>query len=460
MNNTDEILKKILLNMKYDPKKSLKEQTSVSTSVKKSNPGNYDLTTRKLISCIDGTDYVSPNITILEKFEPLNSQEWTDWQTKLVSENKRNQLTACKYQATIKIQQKRTQLSYDDEVIDCINFSYQAYNNKPNFCATHFSLYVKSLDDGSDDVKKFFKEVYLTVDDWFLGEYRKYQQNNNYLTKEPYEIINNKSYKIWDGKYYKPITLSSVIEDEKDLDIKSQQFYNKVDVETFLPLTNAEKGQFNDIPFTKDDEFKNSGKYICKKSDTSMVNLRTSNEVNTDTGIFDPTDNYINWTGDEIIGEYIGEKWGHIQYATGSAFGGTTPNAKLDKWMKSLNNNDVIEIYKSVGGSVPEGKIQSAKSNLPGLLNSVIDNKPAIELIPEKYRNDIIKFGVSHKWYHVKFLKPYKDQTDNDTYKDGWVRSDNTQFCLPASDKKSETNYRLEYLKRIPMKPFADPGVM
>lgn len=460
MNNNEDILKRILLNMKYDPKKSLKEQTSVSTNAKKSNPGNYDLTTRKLISCIDGTDYVSPNITIFEKFEPLNSQQWTDWQTKLVSENKQNQLTACKYQATIKIQQKRTQLSYDDEVIDCVNFSYQAYNNKPNFCGTHFSLYEKSLDDNSEDYKKFFKEVYLTVDDWFLGEYRKYQQNNSYQTKEPYEILNKKSYKIWNGKYYKPITLSSVIVGEKELDVTSQQIYGKVDVESFLPLTNAEKGQFEDIPLTKNDEFKNSGKYICKKPDAPMVNLRTSNEVNTDTGIFDPIDNYINWTGDEIIGEYIGEKWSYIQAVKGSELGGATENPKLKKFLRTLNDNDIIEIYKSLGGSVPKDQIKKARYNLGGLLNSVKDNKPVIELIPEKYRNDIIKFGVSHKWYHVKFLKPYKDQTDNDTYKDGWVRSDNTQFCLPSSDKNSQTNYRLEYLKRVPMKPFADPGVM
>ena len=460
MNNNEDILKRILLNMKYDPKKSLKEQTSVSTNAKKSNPGNYDLTTRKLISCIDGTDYVSPNITIFEKFEPLNSQQWTDWQTKLVSENKQNQLTACKYQATIKIQQKRTQLSYDDEVIDCINFSYQAYNNKPNFCGTHFSLYEKSLDDNSEDYKKFFKEVYLTVDDWFLAEYRKYQQNNSYQTKEPYEILNKKSYKIWDGKYYKPITLSSVIVGEKDLDVTSQQIYNKVDVETFLPLTNSEKSQFEDIPLTKNDEFKNSGKYICKKPDTPMVNLRTSNEVNTDTGIFDPTDNYINWTGDEIIGEYIGEKWSYIKSVTGSELGGATENPKLSKFLRTLNDNDIVEIYKSLGWSVPKDQIKKYRSMIVVLLNSIPNPKPVIELIPEKYRNDIIKFGLSHKWYHVKFLKPYKDQTDNDTYKDGWVRSDNAQFCLPSSDKNSQTNYRLEYLKRIPMKPFADPGVM
>jgi hypothetical protein len=463
MNNAEDILKKILLNMKYDPKKTIKEQSSISDNTKKSDPGNYSLDERKLISCVDGSEYVSPYITILSKFEPNTSQSWTDWNTNLLSENKPNALTACKYQSTIKVQQKRTELSYDDEVVDCINLSYQSFNNKPMFCATHFSFYDKSLDDGSDNVKRMFREIFLTAESWFLSEYRKYQENNNYKTREPYEtsfIV--KSYNVWNGKSYEPFTLSSINDNEKDINVERKQMSVDVDVDQhFLPLTNAEKGQFKDIPLTKNDEFKNSGKYICKNSDKSMVNLRTSAAVNTDTGFFDPADNYINWTGDEIIGEYLGEKWSYIQYATGSEFGGTTPNAKLAKWMKSLNDNDVIEIYKSLGGSVPEGKMQNARSSLSGILNSVDGNKkPALDVIPKKYRDSIVKFDVSHKWYHVKFLKPYKDQTDNDTYDNGWVRSDNVNFCLPTTDKNSQTNYRLEYLKRLPMKPFKDPAVL
>ena len=223
-------------------------------------------------------------------------------------------------------------------------------------------------------------------------------------------------------------------------------------------MTNAEKGQFNDISLTKNDKFKNSGKYICKNSDKPMVNLRTSNEVNTDTGFFDPSDNYINWSGDEIIGEYLGEKWSYIEWGTGSLMGGTTLNEKLEKWKKSLTDSDIQEIYKSLGGNVPEGKMQSARSNLSSILNGTNDDEiQGLSVIPKKYQDSIVKFNVSHKWYHVKFSKPYKDQTDDNTYDNGWVRSDNVDFCLPTTDKNAQTNYRLEYIKRLPIKPFKDP---
>ena len=458
MNNAEDILKKILLNMRYDPKKTIKEQSSISNNTKKSDPGNYSLEGRKFISCVDGSEYVSPNITIYEKHEPYTSQKWMDWNNRLLSENKPNALTACKYQSTIKVQQKRTTLSYDDEVINCINFSYQSFNNKPMFCAKHFSLLV--LEDGSDNIKENdFKDVWLTSEDWFTSEYKKYTEDNSYQTKEPFEtLFYVKSYNEWNGKKYTPFVMTSIIDGEKGVNIEKIATGNLFAEEKFLPLTNAEKGQFNDISLTKNDKFKNSGKYICKNSDKPMVNLRTSNEVNTDTGFFDPSDNYINWSGDEIIGEYLGEKWSYIEWGTGSLMGGTTLNEKLEKWKKSLTDSDIQEIYKSLGGNVPEGKMQSARSNLSSILNGTNDDEiQGLSVIPKKYQDSIVKFNVSHKWYHVKFSKPYKDQTDDNTYDNGWVRSDNVDFCLPTTDKNAQTNYRLEYIKRLPIKPFKDP---
>ncbi len=493
MNNADDILKKILLNMRYDPKKTIKEQSSISEDAKKSDPGNPSLDEHKVISCLDGTEYVSPTLNVVTKFEPMTSQAWTDWQTRLVAENKENDLTACKYQATIKVQQKRTELSYDDEVLDCINFMYQLHNNKPMFCAIHFSMFDIEYFDGPLDYQKLLdylipkpktkgkgvikieimtieekkkydeanRQIYLFTASWFKREYKKYQENNSYLTKEPYETETERNYSVWRGTYYAPFVMDSIIEGEKDLTITnnakgSAEINND---QHFLPLTNAEKWQLNDNPLTKKNEFKNGGKYICKNRDKSMVNLRTSAEVNTDTGFFDPTDNYINWSGDEIIGEYLGEKWSYIQYGTSSLLGGVIPNEKVEKWKKSLNDNDVIEIWKSLGGSVPEGDIQRARYTLLGILNSVVDGKPTLDMIPKKYRDSIVKFDVSHKWYQVKFLKPYKDQTDGQTYDNGWVRTDNVNFCLPSTDKDPQTNYLSEQFKRIPMKALQDPPI-
>jgi len=454
--------------MKYDPKKTIKEQSSISDNTKKSDPGNYSLDERKLISCVDGSEYVSPYITILSKFEPNTSQSWTDWNTNLLSENKPNALTACKYQSTIKVQQKRTELSYDDEVVDCINLSYQSFNNKPMFCATHFSFYDKSLDDGSDNVKKMFREIFLTAEDWFLGEYRKYQENNNYKTREPYEtsfIV--KAYNVWNGKSYEPFTLSSINDNEKDINVERKQMSVDVDVDQhFLPLTNAEKGQFKDIPLTKNDEFKNSGKYICKNSDKSMVNLRTSAEVNTDTGFFDPADNYINWSGDEIIGKYISEVKQKPYYTidTHTLFGSELSEQDYRKWYQHIlriNPSNLPEFTKTMvqraGGGYSIKDMFTKSTDYNEVTWDLVMSPNFKDLMPKEIYNKLPGSRFEQTWYKVEFLKPYKDQTDGQTYNNGWVRSDNVNFCLPPTDKNSQTNYRLEYLKRLPMKPFKDP---
>lgn len=459
--------------MRYDPKKTIKEQSSISNNTKKSDPGNYSLDERKLISCVDGSEYVSPNITIVNKFEPSTSQEWTDWNTRKLSENKPNALTACKYQATIKVQQKRTEFSYDDEVINCINFSYQSYNNKPMFCAIQFSVYDKSLDDGSAktqaDVKKLFKEVFLTSDDWFRYEYGKYQQNNNYYTREPYETsFMVKNYNVWDGTRYTPFVMTSIIDGEKGINIDREKTSVSVDVDQhFLPLTNAEKGQFNDIPLTKNDEFKNSGKYICKNSDKSMVNLRTSSEVNTDTGLFDPTDNYINWSGDEIIGKYMSEVKQKPYYSidTHTLFGSELSEQDYRKWYQHIlriNPSNLPEFTKTMvqragGGGFSIKDMFTKSTDYNEVTWDLVMSPNFKDLMPKEIYNKLPGSRFEQTWYKVEFLKPYKDQTDGQTYDNGWVRSDNVNFCLPPTDKDSQTNYRMEYFKRLPMKPFKDP---
>jgi hypothetical protein len=81
------------------------------------------------------------------------------------------------------------------------------------------------------------------------------------------------------------------------------------------------------------------------------------------------------------------------------------------------------------------------------------------DLMPKEIYDKLPGSRFEQTWYQVEFLKPYKDQTDGQTYNNGWVRSDNVNFCLPTTDKNSQTNYRLEYFKRIPMKALQDPPI-
>ena len=507
MNNGDDILKKILLNMRYDPKKTIKEQSSISNNAKKSDPGNPSLDEHKVISCLDGTEYVYPNLNVITKFEPVTSQAWTDMQTRLVDENKENDLTACKYQATIKVQQKRTELSYDDEVLDCINYMYQLYNNKPMFCATHFSMFdieqydgpldfpklldyltpkpkpktkgigsieVGDVNDVNDeDMKKVnaaTKQIYLFTTQWFKREYKKYQQNNSYLTREPYETETERTYKVWRETYYAPFVMDSIIDGEKDITITQASGSAEINNDQhFLPLTNAEKGQFNDIPLTKDDKFKNSGKYICKNRDKSMVNLRTSAEVNTDTGFFDPTDNYINWSGDEMIGEYMSEvkQKSYYNLEAHSLFGSELSEQDYRKWYQhilTINPSNFPEFTRKM-----VERADGAGYSIKDMFTKITDYNDYTwdlimapnfkDLMPKEIYDKLPGSRFEQTWYRVKLLKLYKDQTDGQTYDNAWVRSDNVNFCLPPKDTNSQTNYRLEYFKRIPMKALQDPPI-
>ena len=82
------------------------------------------------------------------------------------------------------------------------------------------------------------------------------------------------------------------------------------------------------------------------------------------------------------------------------------------------------------------------------------------DLMPKEIYDKLPGSRFEQTWYRVKLLKLYKDQTDGQTYDNAWVRSDNVNFCLPPKDdKNSQTNYRLEYFKRIPMKALQDPPI-
>jgi hypothetical protein len=517
MNNTEELLKRVLLNMKYDSRKTLSEQImgdEVTVSAKSSSnskqtirsfEGNPELKNRKIIDCKTGQQYISSNFTIESSFTPTSATEWFNSQNKLVEENKVNSLSACKYYVTILVdQQKRgvgdysnitppdpfknnlspdefeTQnnqftnklktINYDDKVNECITSSFAAYNSKPVGCTTIFRYFSKYLEDQGN--KDPFISVNYMKDSWFLTEYKKWEQNKDYTPKAPFLMDETAKYwSVYNGKRENVINIGDFnLDTSKDnLTQVSSNASDEFDITNELPLTNDEKMQMMDTPIDSSGEFK-GGKYICKKPNVQFVNLRTGPGVNEDSGYFDPTDNFINWGGDEIVGKYITKQnQTPAKQQSSGTLGGTYKDESLVKFYKNLTNNDIKNIISHLEKKGMANKIfwkdttikdaLSKKNTREGVLSMLVGSPNNKELLPEDVYKKLPGKFKSYTWYKVEFLKPVYDSHEGDSYKEGWVRSDNVKFCEKTTNANSETNYNNELLKRVPIKPLKDPMV-
>jgi hypothetical protein len=500
MKNADEILKKILLNMRYDSSKSLKEQSmedevvvsAKSNSNKKINrtfEGNPVLENRIVIDCKTGQQYVSTNFSIETSFTPLSGTEWFNWQNKLVEENKVNSLTACKYYVTILVdQQKRgvgnyknitppntfkdnlNPINYDEKVNECILSSYAAYNAKPKNCSTSIRYFSKNLESQGNNNP--FINVNYMKDSWFLTEYKKWEQNNDYTPKAPFLMDQTSKYwSVSNGKRENIINIGDfkLDTDKSNLTQSSSNGSSEFDISNELPLTNDEKTEMFNTPIDSNGEFK-GGEYICKKPNTQFVNLRTGPGVNEDSGYFDPTDNFINWGGDEIVGKYITKKRQNPASTQSSGMiGGVYVDEDLKKFIKSITNQDIKDIishletkgiankkYSDLDNLTIKDVIKRNKDYAVKMLSTTNTNQ---ENLPKKIYDRLPGKFKTYLWYKVEFLKPVYDAHEGDTYKNGWVREDNVKFCEKTTNDNSETNYTNELLKRVPIKPLKDPNV-
>lgn len=491
MKNADELLKRILLNMRYDSSKTLNEQSigdEVTVTAKKTNyfdispklkttEGNTELDNRKVIDCKTGEQYISNNFTIEITFKPLSTSEWVEMQNGLLKENKVNSLTACKYYSTILVDhQKRgvgdylnksqTNITdYDKKVEECITASFAAYNAKPDGCSNIIKYFSKSLENQGN--KDPFIKIQYMMDSWFLTEYKKWGQDKDYTPKSPSLMSQTaKYYTIRNGKRDSVVNIEDFKLDSSE-DNLTQGLSNassEFDLSTELPLTNDEKMEMFNTPIDRNGEFK-GGNYICKKPNVQFVNLRTGPGVNEDTGIFDPTDNYINWGGDEIVGKFITQK----RQTPASV----NVEEKLKKFIGSLTKSDIKNILKHLENKgwaneklYPTAKTtikQDLLSNNSGIINfalsTIIKSPKNKELLPPEIYKKLPGTQKQYLWYKVEFLKPIYDAHEGDTYKEGWVREDNVKFCEKTTDPNSETNYNNELLKRVPIKPLKDPTV-
>lgn len=500
MNNTEDILKRILLSMKYDSSKTLSEQPvstippitvtgekkSDKTPKKKSSEGNQNLVGRTIIDCKTGKQYVSPNFSNVVPYKNKSTSEYIQQQQDLLKQNKANELTACNYYVQIikdqitkktgiytkpsedKIIQDQIKTPFEDLVYYCINNSYLVAQNKPKGCTMSFSVFSKALENTGN--QNPFYEIYLTYTSWFLTEYKKYQADNNYTPQAPYLIRSDMSYSYTDQGKVKKIDI-----DDLNLDTESKKLsmdstaIGGFDLASHLPLTNDEKFLISQSPVSQNNEFI-GGEYICLKQGLNYVNLRTTNEVNDDTGIFDPTDNFINWSSDEVVGKYLSQK---RQQPVSPFYNGqirddstllkffkniTGSKTELNKLINHLDSKGVSnEPVPGFGGKTIKDVLltgnQAQKNYILGMgINNGINFYPKdlYKKLPKKYKNML--------WYKVEFLNLQYDIHEGGIgYKYGWVREDNVQFCKKPSEIDSQTNYTVEYLKRVPIKPLVDP---
>jgi len=504
MIDENNILKKILLNMRYDSSMTLNEQQVYNqmspevtiTAKKKSNQitktprsieGNSNLNDRKIVDCKNGKEYVSPNFSSVRVFKSQSVEEYINQQKTLLSTNKTNELSACRYYVTIiknqiskkigiyskpnqdQITQDQINTPFEDLVYNCINSSYLVSQNKPEGCTVSFSYFSKALE--SQGSKNPFYNVSLASTDWFLTEYKKYQTDNNYTPQGPYLIRSNISYSYTDQGNIKKFNIEDVklnSTESKNLELETSAS-GGFDLKLELPLTNDEKMLIDQSPISQNNEFI-GGEYICKKPRVSYVNLRTTNEVNDDTGYFDPTDNFISWSNDEIVGKYIKQK--RQKPVSPYDNGQLRDDNELKKFFSDILNSD-IEFKNLInhlntkgfldwlapgfkGKTIKDVLLTGNKKQKEYILAMGLNNSTNFypenlyKKIPKKYKNML--------WYNVEFLKPLSDIHEGGiNYKQGWVREDNVEFCKKPNDAKAETNYENEFLKRVPIKPLADP---
>lgn len=476
------------------PGDKTKPEVVVSQKSKEKINGNPGLEYFRIISCIDGQTYIGGSgVDILTKKENESATEWLSGQKKKYEQNRENWITACEYNADIKILQGAASYGLDKEMTndqkaikkadllnECLSMCYNVKNNLPEGCATKFRLKYPS---GNSNL------VVLTFDSWLRIDYKKWydrhkEGDDTYKVREPYVVYQNDfEYKVFaEGKWrtfdLKDVTNASEFEGGMKTSVigGGQSKYD------LLPLTDKEKMEIQgNNPFYENNQLKQGeGQYICMRSDASQVNYRTSDEVNEDTGIFDVKDNWITWDTSNVVGKLLSTSLSVVPaYKDNSSIwnlylgGGVVQTDQDKKFVEYLKSNSsrlfktIIPILKNYEGgsefvnrlekvSISPESIDKKNYELASALRIFFRVPALYDQLPENIKKELNNTGIVHKWYKVELLYPIDDKTNPGTVESvAFVASDTTEYCKTNEEDKtriSNSNFELESLKRAPLK--------
>ena len=78
---------------------------TITVTSKQKKGGNEGL--KRLVSCVDGQEYVSPSIEVYQEKLSMSAVDWFNDQKKIMEKGNYNFITACQLQGQIKTIQKR-----------------------------------------------------------------------------------------------------------------------------------------------------------------------------------------------------------------------------------------------------------------------------------------------------------------------------------------------------------------
>jgi len=468
---------------------------NITKTTKLTDEGNTYLQDKKIKDCITGKEYISRNITPTEKFERAwTKDEWYGYNSRKLQRGETNDISACEYYAIIlgyqwnnslgmfKDKTNKIKPNYDSDFTTCIGDTFTVTNQKPLGCTTKFSYFdnTQEFQGGS----RLFTEVSITNPNWFATEYQKFRQDENYTTLPPSIVKGEKKYSfVVGGEVTQTIELDKLgindSSDDETLTKKSMMYGQQKELTLELPLTDDEKNMLDSIPINQKGEFI-GGEYVCKKTDAPLVNIRTTPEVNEDKGVLDPSDNYINWSSDEVIGKYIKyERKDPAIYVRNNGAPlnifndeqGEELRLYIEKLKKDKGSYGAIIKYGLYSSNVPS----ELKTELGVYLDSrfeeeyksyakhyaalVLTHPSNYNYLPKEVYDGLPETAKSQIWYNIELDKELLDMSEytDDYYKNGWVCGSVTKMCEKTSETTAETNYDMEVFKRMPMKPFANP---
>lgn len=477
-----------------DDKTILKPEVVVSQKSRDKVNGNPSLEYYRIISCVDGQTYIGgAGVDILQKKENESATEWLSGQKIKYEQGRDNWITACEYNADIKMLQGADSFGLDKEMTDnqkavkkselidqCLSMCYNVRNNLPEGCATKFKLKYPS---GNSNL------VVLTSDSWLRIDYKKWYDRKekgdySYKVREPYVVYSNDfRYKLYDEGKWKTIDLKDVTnKSEFEGGMKASVTDGGQSKYDLLPLTDKEKMEIQgNNPFYENNTLKQGeGQYICMKPDASQVNYRTSDEVNEDTGVFDPKDNWITWDTSDIVGKLlstslsVAPEWKDNSSIWTLFLGGgvvqTEQGKKYESYLKSNSSKlfkTIIPIlYSSKDGDQLANHLEQVFNSSEGSsrknyelslgMRAFFHRIDLYDQLPENIKKEINNTGIAKKWYKVELLYPIDDKTDpGKTYGVAFVAADTTEYCKTNEQDKnkiSNSNFDLESFKRAPMK--------
>jgi hypothetical protein len=476
-----------------DDKVKMSKEVTVTNKPKDGNPG---LDYFRIISCVDGQTYIGgAGVDIRQKKENESATEWLGDQKKKYEQNKENWITACEYNADIKLLQGAASYGLDKEMTsdqkeikrtdllnECLSMCYNVRNNLPEGCAVLFDL--KYPEGGS-------RPVALVFDSWLRIDYKNWYDrhikgDDSYKVREPYVVYqNNLRYKIYAEGKFKTVDLKDITnKSEFESGMKTSVTSGGQSKYDLLPLTNKEKmNMMGDNPFYENNQLKQGeGQYICMKPDASQVNYRTSAGVNEE-GTFEKIDNWIKWDTSNVVGKLLGTTLSRApEYQSNQSIWNLWLDASVVETEQGKKYKEYVEsnsstLFKTIisiirtekdgqqsadrieqvfKGNIINSSKETKNYELTKLLQPFLFDIQLYDKLPENIKKSLNETGIVHKWFKVELLYPIEDKTDTGNKTSVvFVASDTTEYCKGDQENKSKvsnSNFELESLKRAPMK--------